>query len=69
MEPALFKALWARTLECVRLFDIDAVKDGLRQLHAASSGDTKMLLKKAIDAANSFDYKKVTSILAEGPSA
>jgi CheY-like chemotaxis protein len=64
MDPEMFRSLWERTLERVRLFDIDAVKEGLKTLQsAATDPDRKARLKTAIEAANCFDYNKVAEML------
>lgn len=66
MEPEAYKALWDETLEYVRCFAIDEIRQGLEGLFAATADATlRSQLKNAIDASNLFDYSKVSAILKD----
>jgi len=65
LTPEAYNKLLADTAASVKLFDIDAIAEGLKTLHAAARSDSERSeLKSAIDSAGCFDYKKVAEILA-----
>ncbi len=65
LSAEAFNKLLADTAASVKLFDIDAIAEGLKTLHAAARSDSERdALKTAIDSAGCFDYKKVAETLA-----
>ncbi len=66
MEPAQYLALWKETMEYVRCFEIDEIREGLTKLRAsAEDAAVRAKLKEALEASEVFDYGKVAEILRE----
>ena len=64
MDAAEYAELWQSTEESIEMFDIDAIQDGLKRLHAATeNGEKRSALKEAIEASEVFDYTKVAELL------
>lgn len=66
METAEYAALWQSTQESIAMFDIDAIQEGLKRLHAATEpGEKRNALKEAIEASEVFDYTRVEELLEQ----
>jgi len=64
MEEAAYRSLWQETEESIEMFDIDAIQEGLKRLHlATTAGEKRNALKEAMEAAEVFEYSAVADIL------
>ena len=66
MESSEYKELWAEVEACVELFEIDAIQEGLKRLHAATErGEKQDALREAMEASEVFEYSRVAEILVQ----